>query len=187
MSLLKCPECGGSVSSEANACPHCGYPIKKENKPQEVREKRKNIVVPPVKEGFPYDAPYLKGYKERGLTEKLIITLVFLVSYGILIPVLVCISLNIALLIAIIFWLLFITIFWIDYIITIKNYCRMVEGQTAVLYKGFTSLRLMIDGKEVDVKHGYMVSAYLYGKLKGGHTLKVRVNDFKGITFFIDE
>lgn len=26
MSLVKCPECGGSVSSQAPACPHCGYP-----------------------------------------------------------------------------------------------------------------------------------------------------------------
>lgn len=27
MALIKCPECDGKVSSEANACPHCGYPI----------------------------------------------------------------------------------------------------------------------------------------------------------------
>ena len=27
--LIKCPECGKEVSSEANACPFCGYPIKK--------------------------------------------------------------------------------------------------------------------------------------------------------------
>lgn len=26
MSLVNCPECGGSVSSVAPACPHCGYP-----------------------------------------------------------------------------------------------------------------------------------------------------------------
>jgi TonB family protein len=26
MALVKCPECGGSVSSQAPACPHCGYP-----------------------------------------------------------------------------------------------------------------------------------------------------------------
>lgn len=27
MSLIKCPECGGSVSSCAAACPHCGFPV----------------------------------------------------------------------------------------------------------------------------------------------------------------
>lgn len=30
MSLLKCTECGGMVSSKATACPHCGCPIESE-------------------------------------------------------------------------------------------------------------------------------------------------------------
>ena len=29
MALLKCPECGRDVSSEADVCIHCGYPLKK--------------------------------------------------------------------------------------------------------------------------------------------------------------
>lgn len=28
MALIKCPECAGNVSSAADACPHCGFPIK---------------------------------------------------------------------------------------------------------------------------------------------------------------
>lgn len=34
MALIQCPECNNSVSSSAESCPHCGYPIKKycENK-----------------------------------------------------------------------------------------------------------------------------------------------------------
>jgi uncharacterized OB-fold protein len=28
MALIKCPECGRQVSSQASACPNCGYPIK---------------------------------------------------------------------------------------------------------------------------------------------------------------
>ena len=27
MALIKCPECGHDVSSEAKNCPNCGYPI----------------------------------------------------------------------------------------------------------------------------------------------------------------
>lgn len=27
--IIKCPECGEDVSTEAKACPNCGYPIKK--------------------------------------------------------------------------------------------------------------------------------------------------------------
>ena len=29
MALIKCPECNKEVSDCAEACPHCGYPIKK--------------------------------------------------------------------------------------------------------------------------------------------------------------
>ena len=29
MALLNCPECSQNVSSEADICPHCGYPLKK--------------------------------------------------------------------------------------------------------------------------------------------------------------
>ena len=32
MALLKCPECGNNVSSEATACPHCGFAIKQDKK-----------------------------------------------------------------------------------------------------------------------------------------------------------
>ena len=29
MSLIRCPECNKDVSSYAESCPHCGYPIRK--------------------------------------------------------------------------------------------------------------------------------------------------------------
>ena len=29
MALIKCPECNKEVSDYAEACPHCGYPLKK--------------------------------------------------------------------------------------------------------------------------------------------------------------
>lgn len=29
MALIKCPDCGAKVSSEADKCLKCGYPIKK--------------------------------------------------------------------------------------------------------------------------------------------------------------
>lgn len=31
MSLIKCPECGQTVSDKATACPHCGYPFDNPN------------------------------------------------------------------------------------------------------------------------------------------------------------
>ena len=30
MALTSCPECGGEVSDQAEACPHCGFPLKAE-------------------------------------------------------------------------------------------------------------------------------------------------------------
>lgn len=27
MTLIRCPECGASISDKAQACPHCGYPV----------------------------------------------------------------------------------------------------------------------------------------------------------------
>ncbi len=30
MALIKCPECEKDVSTEAVTCPHCGYPLKKD-------------------------------------------------------------------------------------------------------------------------------------------------------------
>lgn len=47
MALIKCRECGHDVSTEANKCPNCGAPVKKEEVQQPihteaVKEKRKN-------------------------------------------------------------------------------------------------------------------------------------------------
>ena len=33
MALIKCPECGKEISSEAVSCPNCGHRIKKRNAP----------------------------------------------------------------------------------------------------------------------------------------------------------
>ena len=30
MALINCPECKKEISDKTNACPHCGYPIKKD-------------------------------------------------------------------------------------------------------------------------------------------------------------
>ena len=36
MALTKCPECGKEVSTSAETCPHCGYPLKKVQKEEPV-------------------------------------------------------------------------------------------------------------------------------------------------------
>lgn len=52
MALIKCPECGQNVSSEAPTCPHCGYPIKqKETVIRKSNDTQKNnlyVLVPRI-------------------------------------------------------------------------------------------------------------------------------------------
>ena len=43
--LITCPECELKISDKALACPHCGYPIKSENKPR-IRKTNKRMRLP---------------------------------------------------------------------------------------------------------------------------------------------
>lgn len=43
MALINCPECGKEISSEAKACPNCGYGIKKVRFPKEVKTPKIHI------------------------------------------------------------------------------------------------------------------------------------------------
>lgn len=42
--LTRCTECGGSVSTEANMCPHCGFPVNKTAKRR--NKSRKHVRLP---------------------------------------------------------------------------------------------------------------------------------------------
>lgn len=49
MALIKCPECGGQISSFAKVCPHCGLPIKKVEinplpKPKESKQAKEEVL-----------------------------------------------------------------------------------------------------------------------------------------------
>ena len=44
--LVKCPECDLQVSDKALSCPHCGYPLKGENKPRLKNNKKKRMRLP---------------------------------------------------------------------------------------------------------------------------------------------
>lgn len=44
MALISCPECRRDVSDKAPACPHCGYPVGGQARPQ--REMDSSVIVP---------------------------------------------------------------------------------------------------------------------------------------------
>lgn len=50
MAIIKCPECNGKVSTEADACPNCGYKITKEDK-QKALETTKTLIECPECQG----------------------------------------------------------------------------------------------------------------------------------------
>ncbi|UUM26956.1 MULTISPECIES: zinc ribbon domain-containing protein [Acinetobacter] len=35
MALISCPECSRQVSTQANSCPHCGYPLQTQHRAPE--------------------------------------------------------------------------------------------------------------------------------------------------------
>lgn len=43
MALIKCPECGKSISDHAVSCPHCGYVMKKDETAESVQEERNTM------------------------------------------------------------------------------------------------------------------------------------------------
>lgn len=47
MALIKCPECGGNVSDTIEACPHCGFKLKKEKNilGKEITAKNEDVIV----------------------------------------------------------------------------------------------------------------------------------------------
>lgn len=54
MAMINCPECGNSISDQAAACPHCGYPIhspKDSNPLQPVRKKDSDEDIKPISRG----------------------------------------------------------------------------------------------------------------------------------------
>lgn len=56
MALMKCPECGGQVSDQADVCIHCGYPLKNHTKNIEVlgvQQKNKEIRIKNQKQDQP--------------------------------------------------------------------------------------------------------------------------------------
>ena len=45
MALIKCPECGGTVSDKAPACIHCGYPLQETKPSSENTVNNYNIIL----------------------------------------------------------------------------------------------------------------------------------------------
>ena len=61
MAIIKCPECGKDVSTAAEACPHCGYPFKKQSSQFISYETKTVTIIYWTKNGLDEQlSPYLK-------------------------------------------------------------------------------------------------------------------------------
>ena len=71
MALIKCPECGKEVSTAAETCPHCGYPI---NKNEPVKEKQVENYPKPK------DSSWINKWKKKETKGRWTWTLLFFAS-----------------------------------------------------------------------------------------------------------
>jgi len=179
MALIKCPECGHEVSTLADSCPNCGYPLKP--------KKDKNVVK--ENETSEYPAPIgaywtIEWYKKNKRV-KIIWFLVFILCvigagviaffyqtdrdisqqglypkqiYNILLVIsgVICLALLITLIVI---------------IIKFKVKVRKLEGYTCLIYKGLYNLYVIEDKVVAKSPH-----TTLYGRLPNGKNTKATIS-----------
>ncbi len=170
MSILKCPECGHDVSSEATSCPNCGYPMKKEEQ---------NYVGPD-----PIDPSWMKKYKKKALLVKSIQTYVTVVLLALTITFRV---LFIRYLdewyweVYLILWLVSMTAFFYFLVSSIVSWFLVrvktfnMDGYNIVVYRGYIRSQLVIEDVVIDSMYA---SAFrntdIFTKLPNGKRILVR-------------
>ena len=157
MALIRCPECGQSVSSEAPACPHCGYPIKSFS--SEVELNKETIVENTVQ---PLDSAWLDAYKSKPAIYKTILTLIFLIN----VVLVVCLLVGGLYFVGVIFgFLSFFTFFiWIVGLICIKTKTIEESGYHAIAISGVFRNSLVVENVVQEIGN----NRHLDGKFPNG-------------------
>lgn len=172
MALIKCPECGKEVSTEAEACPNCGYPIK--NNPaikQEAKEKCPD----------PINSSWIEFWKKRVTTTKIVwsivaaINTVLLVLFAILLFNSYHMSFMVLTVIFAIIWT-FVFAFWIAVLICVRVRIRQYDGYTVLVYSGFKN-RLIVEN---EIQDSGIANRYLYGQLPNKKQVWVAISIWDG-------
>lgn len=157
MALIRCPECGQSVSSEAPVCPHCGYPIKSFT--NEMVSKTETIVENAAQ---PLNSAWLDEYKSKPAIYKTILTIIFLINvvldvcffvYGLYIAGSIASVLSI-----------FTFSFWIAGFICIKTKTIEESGYHAIAIAGVFRNSLVVENVVQEIGH----NRHLDGKFPNG-------------------
>lgn len=187
MALIKCPECGKEVSTAAETCPHCGYPITKN---ELVKEK--------TVENYPKpkNSNWIGAWKSKARTTRITWTILFLASVLGLVISLILLSNDkqavydayldwtfyetkpVHIVFSVIFGIAtFITlVFWLAVLITVKVRARQYDGYTVLVYVGFKHFLVVEDV----VQDSGIVNRFLYGSLPNKKQVWVNISAWDG-------
>ena len=158
MSLIKCPECGKDVSTAAEACPHCGYPIKILS--NELISTKNEVV--PNNSTPPLEPSWLNSYKSEPAVYKTILTFIFFLNAILTIVLLVC-GLYIA---GAVFGFIciFTFSFWLAGLICIKTKIVEEDGYHAIAIAGVFRNSLVVENVVQEIGH----NRHLDGRFPNG-------------------
>lgn len=181
MALIKCPECGKEVSTVADTCPHCGYPIKNN---KQVKEK------PLENYPRPKDSSWINKWKGKVTRGRWIWTILFFVSllfvvlfvgllnvdrevtsYGTYAKTVWMIMVGIASNVAFVIFIL-----WICALITLKVRARQYDGYTVLVFVGFKHYLVVEDV----VQDSGIVNRFLYGQLPNKKQVWINISAWDG-------
>lgn len=191
MALIKCPECGKDVSTAADTCPHCGFPIKKEAS-RAIDEVEKSSTNYPK----PKNSSWVEKWKSKARTTRVTWTLLFLASViGLIISISLLINDKQAVYDAYLNWTFYETkpvhatfsvifgvatfitlVLWLTVLITVKVRARQYDGYTVLVYVGFKHLLLVED----EVQDSGIVNRFLYGQLPNKKQVWVNISAWDG-------
>lgn len=169
MALIKCPECGNEVSSVADACPKCGYPIKKY-----VNFMFKEKISDDAYEyPHPISDDWTKFFHKKR-NRNIILSVVMWIISGCL-PILF-VLLDIPALNVISFILVIISSCWFGIAITAKIRIRKEDGYTVLVYNCGKAY-LYIENQLVDSS---LTNRTLYGELPNKKRIIVTISLWDG-------
>lgn len=178
MALIRCPECGNEVSTEAETCPHCGYPIKKGSANK--NNYKSNSILST-------NAIWVNTWQKKLRKLRVTLGIIFLVCLIICItvcPFLLGVLINNYFVIGII--LLYLGIFsFALFIVSLTRFrikYRECDGHVVMVYNSFHNI-LVVDNVVQDKQ---LFNRYLYGTLPNGRKIFVTISHWDGsikITF----
>ena len=182
MALIKCPECQKEVSTSAEACPHCGFPIK-----QSLNEEKSTAPKP-------LEDSWMDYWKLASTKRKFILSFIFAANIVVFIVLFICFGMVInedgALAVQLLAWDIIIGFFsivsfafWLAGLICIKTRSSKCDGYNVIAVSGIWNNYLVIENKVFDKTH----NRHLEGSLPNGKRV---VADFSmwdsSITITID-